>query len=189
MERSDELFRNLLVAALVAVLMAGFVLAYTLLLPNRAQAQMGGAAMTAGPVVPPVKGFADGEEVLFLHTEASDGEIADMLTEMMGSPVLLVPSLAQAPQPMLADVYVFTNGVSGEGPFGFQPDVFDSPPPSKSYSPLRTVNVVTWAQEGSAVELRSATEVLEAHERGAVAIERTGTVVNMPMVTWLGGQR
>ncbi|MEX2541442.1 MAG: hypothetical protein WD314_06520 [Trueperaceae bacterium] len=190
MERHNDISRNLIVTTLVAVLMAGFVLAYALLAPGRAQAQMGGMGMqTEGPVVPPVKGYAGGEEILFIHTEASDGEIADTLSEMMGSPVLLVPSLAEAPQAMRANVYVFDNGVVGDGPFGFQPDVFDNPPPSEGYSPLRAVNVVTWQDEGEARELRSADEVLAVEERGDVSIEQTGAVANMPILTWPGGQR
>ena len=78
--------------------------------------------------IPPVKGYMKGKEVRFIHTEASDEKVAELLTDMMGSPVLVVPSLAQAPEVMLANVYVFTNGIRGVGPFKFQPDVFDNPP-------------------------------------------------------------
>lgn len=194
----ESLTRNLILTALVAVLMAGFVLLYTLLAP--AQAQMGGDANemggadkmgmeVEGPVVPPVKGYAEGEQILFLHTEASDPEIAQTLTEMMGSPVLVVPSLAEAPDSMLANVYVFTNGPEGMGPLGFQPDVFDSPAGTGDYSPLRAVNLVTWEDPASARELTSAAEVLEAEEQGELTTGQPGVVVNMPMVTWPGGQR
>jgi hypothetical protein len=54
-------------------------------------------------------------------TEASDPKVAKLLTNMMGSPVLTVPSLANASESMLANVYVFKNGVKGKRPFGFQP--------------------------------------------------------------------
>lgn len=178
--------RNLIVTGLVAVLMAGFVLAYLALRPAAAPGGMGGMA---GPAVPPVRGYAEGQEILFLHTEASDPQVAEMLTNMMGSPVLLVPSLAQAPEAMRANVFVFTNGVRGDGPFGFQPDVFDRPPGTEGYSPLRAVNLVTWGDEGSARELKSVAEVVEAEAKGEVTIERPGAVVNMPMLTWPGGQR
>ena len=50
--------------------------------------------MMDAPVVPPVVGYADGEQILFLHTETSDPEIARILTDMMGSPVLVVPAVA-----------------------------------------------------------------------------------------------
>ncbi|MGH7771951.1 MAG: DUF7482 domain-containing protein [Candidatus Binatia bacterium] len=139
--------------------------------------------------VPPVKGYMNGKEIHFIHTEASDPKVVEMLTRMMGSPVLLVPSLVQAPQSMVATVYVFKNGVKGEGPFGYQSDVFDNPPGTNGYSPLRDVNLVTWKDERSARLLKSAAEVRDALRKGEVTIERPGVVVNMPLLTWQGGRR
>ena len=166
--------RNLIVTALTAVIITGFVLA------TRA---------VAGSVAPPVKAYAEGQEVRFIHTEASDPKIADLLTKMKDSPVVLVPSLAQAPEAMLANVYVFKNGARGGGPLGYQPDVFDNPPGTPGYSPLRRVNVVAW-QEGQSVRvLKSDGEVKDAEARGQITVERTGVVVNMPMLTWPGGKR
>lgn len=140
--------------------------------------------------VPPVKGYLEGHEIRFLHTEASDAKVATLLTEMMGSPVLVVPALAQAPQAMLGNVYVFANGVrKGEGPFKTQADVFDRPPGPDGYSPLRAVNLVRWKNAPAARELRSAAEVQEAEAKGEITIERSGVVVNMPLLTWPGGRR
>lgn len=139
--------------------------------------------------VPPVKGYMEGQEIRFIHTEVSDPKVAELLTSMMGSPVLLVPSLAQAPQSMVATVYVFKNGIKGEGPFGYQSDVFDNPPGASGYSPLRAVNLVTWKDERLARELKSAAEVKEAEAKGEVTIEQPGVVVNMPLLTWPGGRR
>jgi hypothetical protein len=104
--------------------------------------------------------------------------------------VIVVPSLAQAPEATLADVYVFTNGVKrGEGPFKFQADVFDRPPGKEAYSPLRRVNLVAWKDEGKARELRSAAEVRAAEAAGEIEVKRPGVVVNMPLLTWPGGRR
>lgn len=153
---------------------------------------MGGMMAGEAPAVPPVTGYSEGWKILFLHTEASDTKIAQILTEMMGSPVLVVPSLAKAPAEMLAQVYVFTNGVKGDGPLGplgFQPDVFDNPPGHPGYSPLRKIVLVTWKDEAAARTLKSAAEVREAVQNGEVTIEEPGVVVNMPMVTWPVGQR
>lgn len=158
------------------------------LTPAASPETMEGMAAEA-PAVPPVKGYAAGQEILFLHTEASDPQVARMLTDMMGSPVLVVPALTRAPQTMLAEVYVFTNGVEGDGPFGFQPDVFDRHPGEDGYSPLRRLNLVTWRDPAGARVLRSAEEVLAAETQGQVTIEQPGAVVNMPMVTWPGGHR
>ena len=139
--------------------------------------------------VPPVKAYTEGKEIRFIHTEASDPKVAELLTEMMRSPVLVVPSLAQATKEMLADVYVFKNGVKGDGPFGFQPDVFDNPPGTDGYRPLRSVLIVTWKNEKAARELRSAADVKTAEKAGGITIEWPGVVVNMPLLTWPGGRR
>lgn len=139
--------------------------------------------------IPPVKGYTEGKPIEFIHTEASDPKAAKLMTEMMGSPVLLVPALAQAPKEMLADVYVFKNGVRGDGPFGFQPDVFEHPPGTQGYRPLRSLNFVMWKDHSGARELRSAAEIKEAAARGEVTLEHTGVVVNMPLLTWPGGRR
>lgn len=145
--------------------------------------------MSGVPVVPAGMAYAEGEEIRFIHTEVSDPDIAKILTDMMSSPVLVVPSLAQASEEMLAKVYVFTNGVKGMGPLGFQPDVFDNPPGAEGYSPLRTIILVTWADEGKARELKSVAEVATAESAGEVTLEQPGVVVNMPFITWPGGER
>lgn len=142
-----------------------------------------------GPTPPPVKGFSEGQEIRFLHTEASSTDVAQMLSAMMSSPVLVVPSLAEAPASMLADVYVFTNGIAGEGPLGFQPDVFPAPPGTDGYRPLRALVRVTWKAGATARRLASAAEVVAAVSAGEVTLERTAVVINMPMLTWPGGQR
>jgi hypothetical protein len=100
-----------------------------------------------------------------------------------------VPSLANVPADALAQVYVFTNGLTGKGPFGFQSDVFPNPPGTDGYSPLRNINAVTWADPAKARELKSAAEVMAAKDAGEVTIEQPGVVVNMPFVVWDGGKR
>ena len=144
------------------------------------------------PSIPAVQGYAAGEEILFIHTEASDSAIADTLSSMMRSPVLAVPELARVPQSALANVYVFANGVrpsGARGPLEFQPDVFDCPPDDACYRPLRAVNLVSWANPSRARVLKSAIEVQQALERGEIRIEEPGVVVNMPFLEWAGGER
>ena len=150
------------------------------------------APQQSGPAkaeLPAGKAYAEGQEIYFIHTEASDPGVADKLTGMMKSPVILVPSLASVPDEALANVYVFTNGLAGSGPFGFQPDVFDNPPGSDGYTPLRRLNVATWVDEANARELKSAAEVLDAQTAGELTIEQPGVVINMPFVVWDGGKR
>ena len=133
--------------------------------------------------------YSEGKEIYFVHTEASDAGVAETLTNMMKSPVMYVPSLANLPAESLANVYVFTNGLEGKGPFGFQSDVFDNPPGTEGYTPLRFLNVVTWVDPAKARLLTSASDVMAAKDAGEITIELPGVVINMPFVLWDGGKR
>jgi len=139
--------------------------------------------------LPAGKAYAEGQEIYFVHTEASEADVAEKLTAMMNSPVLHVPSLASVPAEALAEVYVFTNGITGGGPFGFQADVFDNPPGTPGYTPLRRLNLVTWADPALARELKSANEVLAAQAADELNLEQPGVVINMPFIVWDGGKR
>ncbi len=155
---------------------------------------MGSMTMPANaPTVPPVTGYSEGQEILFIHTEASDPKIAKILTDMMGgSPVLVVPALAKAPKELFARVYVFTNGKTGDGPtgpLGGQADIFEHPPGDPGYRPLRAVTLVTWKDEAAARVLKSIAALQNVIDSGAVSVKEPGVVVNMPFLTWPGGRR
>lgn len=150
------------------------------------------APKDSGPAkaeLPAGKAYAEGKDIFFVHTEASDQDISKLLSDMMTSPVIYVPSLANVPAEALANVYVFDNGLKGMGPLGFQADVFDNPPGTEGYSPLRQLNVVTWADPSQAVLFTSVAEIMAAADAGKVSIAQPGVVINMPFVTWDGGQR
>jgi hypothetical protein len=94
------------------------------------------------------------------------------------------------PEAALAEVYVFTNGIQprgNRGPLEYQPDVFDAPPGTPGYSPLRTVRLVTWTTPDEARLLTSVAEIERAEAAGEVTLQRPGVVVNMPFLTWPGG--
>lgn len=148
-----------------------------------------GMDMKAPAAVPAGRAYAEGQEIYFIHTEVSDQGVAKILTDMMNSPVLVVPSLAKATDDMLANVYVFKNGLKGMGPLGFQPDVFDNPPGTDGYRPLRRLILVTWRDEKAARELKSLAEVKAALDKGELTAEQPGVVINMPFLTWPGGKR
>ena len=64
-----------------------------------------------------------------------------------------------------------------------------NPPGASGYTPLRKIVLVTWRDATSPRLLKSAVEVEAALEAGEIAVEEPGVVVNMPFVTWPGGQR
>jgi hypothetical protein len=139
--------------------------------------------------VPAGKAYANGETIYFTHTEVSDKDVATLLTNMMKSPVIFVPSLAQAPDAITTPVYVFKNGIAGSGPLKFQADVFENTPDDAAYTPLRKIVFVTWKNEGQAKEVKSAAEIQTLATSGAVTLEKSNVVVNMPFITWKGGKR
>ena len=161
------------------------VLVLSVFLAACAPAQSGPATAE----LPAGKAYADGKEIYFVHTEVSDADIAALLTTMMDSPVLEVPGLADVPDSALANVFVFDNGLGGMGPLGFQADVFDNPPGSEGYSPLRKLSVVTWVDPAKAREMKSVADILQAEQAGEVTIAQPGVVINMPFVVWDGGKR
>jgi hypothetical protein len=139
--------------------------------------------------VPPGRAYLEGQEIYFIHTEVSDADVAKLLSDMMKSPVIHVPALSQVPASVLAEVYVFKNGVKGMGPLGFQPDIFTNPPGSTGYSPLRRLTLITWKDAANARELKSLSEIQSASSRGEITLEQTPVVINMPLITWPGGKR
>lgn len=183
-------WRWVAVAVLIAVAAVGFG-AWWVYGLGRGGGMGGMAGMPPTDVrLPPVPAYYDGEQVFFAHPAVSDSEIAGTLTEMMGgSPVLVEPSLADVPDDVTADVYVFANGIDGPGPLGHQLDVFPSAPGDAGHRSLREVVLITWDDPSGARELTSAEEVEAAEADGAVAFERSGVVVNAPFLTWPGGER
>lgn len=151
------------------------------------------AQSAKAPRVPPVFGYYDDEAVFFIHTEVSDPEIGEVLTEMMGSPVPVVASLATVPAAATSPVYVFTNGIEPEdtpaGPMGFQPDIFAAAPGDEDYTPLRQLVRVTWSDPDQARLVTSVVALRRAESDGQLTLEPTEVVVNGPLLTWPGGHR
>ncbi|HWP78880.1 MAG TPA: hypothetical protein VNL34_04435, partial [Candidatus Nitrosotenuis sp.] len=143
---------------------------------------------TSVPVeIPLVRGYADGHEVFYITTEASDQKVAEHLTELTGFRVVYTPAIKNTPKAALANIYEFTNGIKGTGPAGFQPNVADSQPGDPQYSPAWAVQHVSWVDESAARELTSEEEILAARDAGQLKIEETGVVVNCPFIQWKDG--
>jgi len=155
---------------------------------------MGGGMKMDSPystndLVPLAKAYYKGKEVYFIHPEASDPDVAAVLTKMMGPTVLTVPALAKVPKELLGNVYVFANGTKGMGPLGFQPDVFDTVPTDKTYTPLRAITLVSWKNEANAKELKSVEDIKAAEAASLIETKQPGVVVNMPILVWPDGKR
>lgn len=188
--------RRLLVSLLLMLLLVACSLPQSPFAPGATDPM--GAGNTMGPgdgrmtqdFAPLVGGIYNGGDLFFIHTEASDADVAALLTEMMGgAQVVVVPELAAAPPELLAQLYVFTNGIPGNGPFGFQKDIFDSVPGDPAYRPLRNLNQVAWKEGTPPRMLNDVAAVEAAQVAGEVGIAQTGIVVNMPILIWPDGSR
>jgi hypothetical protein len=76
----------------------------------------------------------------------------------------------------LAPIWTVTNGVDG------QSNIVDTVPGQAGYSPLWRVSKVTWKDGVTPRLLTSADAVNQAEQAGEVAVERTSTVVNCPVL-------
>lgn len=139
--------------------------------------------------IPLHTGIYDGERILYIITDGSDEDYANSLSEIQEWRVELAPPLKDTPEDILQDLYVFTNGVEGDGIYGFQSDVFSNTPAQESeYSALNSVIEVAWKNGQRESVLESVEDILEAHEGGRITLDDTGVVVNAPQVVWPDGQ-
>jgi hypothetical protein len=137
--------------------------------------------------IPLMKGYENGNETFFIGTDVSDEGIASMMTNLTGFKVNFAPLLAQTPQDVQGQVYIFENGVEGEGPLGFQLPITNGKPGDEGYSPLQQVNLVRWTDQSAATELTSVDEIMEHESMGQITINQTGIIGNHPAVQWNGG--
>ena len=138
--------------------------------------------------IPLAKGYENGNEIFFIATDASDEKIAQQATKLLGFKVNFAPLLSHTPESALSQVYAFTNGLPGKGPFGFQLPVLNAKPGDSGYSPLLQVNTVTWKDNSTAKELKSVQEIMTAEKNGSLTLNKTGIVVNHPAIKWQDGE-
>lgn len=76
----------------------------------------------------------------------------------------------------VAPIWAFTNGDEG------QRNIIDTVPGRKDYTPLWSVNLVTWGANETPRVLRSASAVRAAQRAGDVTIKAMPIVVNCPVL-------
>ena len=140
-------------------------------------------------VIPMHKGIYEGNQVFYIITDGSDENYAKTLTEKQRWNVELAPVLANVPENTLQKLFVFKNGVKGDGLYGFQNEVFSSTPSQESqYSALNSVIEVTWKIGQKQVIFNSANDIIVAEESGRVEFKETKIVLNTPQIVWPDGQ-
>ena len=137
--------------------------------------------------IPMMKGYENGHEIFFIATDASDNQTAAAITNQTGFKVNVAPVLTKTPESARNQAYGFTNGIPGNGPFGFQLPVVAAKPGDQGYSPLWQLNLVEWNQNANPKELKSVEEIMSAQQNGSLTVKKAEVIVNHPVIKWEGG--
>jgi hypothetical protein len=124
------------------------------------------------------RGFApSGSTIYYIATDASAKKLADALG------VIFVNKTSSA---LLSggssDLYVFTNGIKGTGPMGYQVSIAASNVGDPAYSPLWRIQVTTWKDPSHAEFLTSLAQITSAAQAGKLSNNIAGVLVNCPIV-------
>ena len=124
------------------------------------------------------RGFApDGSTIYYIATDASVKKVANALgvtfVNKTGAALLSGAS---------SDLYVFTNGIKGTGPMGFQASIASSNVGDTAYSPLWRIQATTWKDPSHPEFLTSLTQITSATQAGKLSTNIAGVVVNCPFV-------
>ena len=139
--------------------------------------------------IPMHKGIYEGNQVLYIITDGSDENYTKIISEKQEWNVELASVLADVPENALQKLFIFKNGVKGDGIYGFQDEVFSSTPSQESqYSALNSIIEITWKAGQKATEFKSATDIIAAEEGGRIEFNETGIVLNTPQIIWPDGQ-
>lgn len=140
-------------------------------------------------IIPMHVGKYNDELVYYIITDTSDKAHANIITKKQNWKVEYAPPLGNASKSILQEVYIFKNGISGEGIHGFQNEVFSSTPAQEEqYSALRSVIDVTWKSGQTAESLESVEAIKKAENAGRIEVKHTDVVINMPQIVWPEGQ-
>ena len=146
-------------------------------------------ARTILPVTLPMHtGFYNGEDVYYIITDSSTQKNAKEISQWQNYNVTAAPLLEETPESALGKVYLFKNGKSGEGFYGYQREIFSGTPEQPLYGSLRLTVVAEWnpGQKKSIIE--SEKDLLEEVGKGRIVLDKSGSILNIPQIKWPGGQ-
>jgi hypothetical protein len=139
--------------------------------------------------IPMHEGLYDGNPIFYIITDSSQKGYAEMLTTKQGWKVEIAPSIKKTSENTLQKIFIFKNGVKGDGINKYQKEIFTSTPSQKlQYNSLNSIIEVTWKKGQNATVLESSEEVINAEKGGRVEFNETGVVINAPQIMWLNDQ-
>jgi len=122
----------------------------------------------------------DGRTIYYIVTDATTEGPA----KMMG--ITNTPSLTSL-SPAFVDLFQFTNGLAGSGPFGFQPGISSASPGYDTYGPLCKISLVSWNDPTQAKLLENMEDVNTKKSTGDITIQPakvldTDYILNCPFI-------
>jgi len=139
--------------------------------------------------IPMHKGIYEGNQILYIITDGSDENYTKTLSEKQEWNVEFAPVIADMPETALQKLYVFKNGINGNGIYGFQDEVFSSTPSQElEYSALNSIIEVSWKIGQNEIVFESAADIIAAEEDGRIKFHETKVVLNTPQIVWPDGQ-
>jgi hypothetical protein len=107
---------------------------------------------------------SDGRTIYYIVTDAA----ADGPAKMMG--VTNTPSLTSLSSAFV-DLFHFTNGLKGPGPFGFQPGISSASSGDDTYGSLCKVSLVSWNNPTQATLLENMEDINTKKSAGDITVE------------------
>jgi len=139
--------------------------------------------------IPMHEGFYNGKSVFYIITDSSQQEYAEIITKKQEWKVEVAPSIQKIPENALQKIFIFKNGVKGDGLYRYQKEIFSSTPSQETqYTALNSVIEVTWKKGQNPSILESFEDVMNAEKEGRIEFNKTGIVINTPQIIWPDGQ-
>jgi len=140
------------------------------------------------PVIIPLHtGIVNGKTVYYIITDSSNNLEASAISDKQNWKVEISPVLAHVPSTSYGNIFIFTNGITGNGTKGYQNDVLSFSPSDDNYSPLSKVVEISWNVGRVPFILNSTQMILDANMTGKIKLTVTDTIMNTPQVIWEGG--
>ena len=139
-------------------------------------------------VIPMHQGIHTGNDILYIITDASDQDYVNTISEKQKWNIQLSKSIKDIPEDNFQKIFIFKNGIKGDGLFGFQNEVFSSTPEQSDYTSLASIVEVTWKTGQKEIIFESASDVIDAEKSGRLKFNETNVIVNVPQIKWANDQ-
>ena len=139
-------------------------------------------------IIPMHKGIYNGHEIFYIITDASDKDYVNTISENQKWDIQLSTIINDMPENNLQKLFIFKNGIQGDGIFGFQNEIFSSTPKQSDYTALGSIIEVTWKPGQKQIIFESASDIINAEKSGRIKFNETNVIVNTPQIVWPDGQ-